>query len=94
MPNQGGLVYQEYSHIVPSIRLVAIVGQPPGTSVAVPGASDGDVLLGVIRLDLVGTTLDLLEDSLFVNGTITLQTIDVDTLPLIILYFDADAVLD
>jgi len=94
MPNQGGLVYQEYSHIVPSIRMVSIIGQPPGTAVPVPGAAQGDILLGVIRLDLIVTTLDLLEDALFVNGALEFQTIDPEDVPLIVLYFDADAVLD
>jgi hypothetical protein len=93
MGNQGGLVYQEYSHIVPSLRMVTIEGVAAGVAAPVTGAEEGDILLAAVAV-VDAPPSDLLEDATFENGEITLATTDLSGSTLLVLYWDANAVME
>ena len=85
-------MYQEFSHIVPSLRLVSVTGALANVAIPVPGASNGDVLLGAIVP--TASDLSLLQDAVFEDGSVTFETISTAAVVVTILYFDADAVLE
>lgn len=88
----GGLEYQEFSHIVPPLRLVTIAYGAPGIAVPVPGAENGDVLLGVTAV-VDAPPSDLLGEATFADGDITLSTTDIGGSTLLILYWDKNGVM-
>lgn len=84
------LDFKEFSHIIPSVRYRKVAGAGDGVSIVVPGAAQGDVLLGVTEDGGLGDYLDI---STLEDGELTITGADTTGEFLLVVYFDEDGVL-
>ena len=89
-PARESLGFKAFSHIIPAIRYRKVAGDTATTAIPIPGAEDGDVLLGVTEDAGLG---DYLSEATLVDGDLFLSSTDTTAKVLLVVLTDEDGKL-